>query len=524
MNTSAVEVYGQGGDFTTRERNKGGISRFSLADPTGVGTDRAGNLYVVDSDNHRVVRFPSGKTTADGVWGHYEWKRGSEVPGGHDQYNDPIGAGDAAFVQGDPGTDSVRFWAPWGVALDSEGNLYVTDMENFRILFFPVGSLEATRVYGQSGDLTTRAHNEGEISYDGLGRVYAVALDSLDNLYVADGDHHRVLYYPKGQTSATRVYGQGGDFTTGEQNKGGVISPDSLNFPFGVALDSQDNLYVSELINNRVLFYPKDQTTATRVFGQGGSFNTGDKNKGGISRDSISGPWSIALDGSDNLYVADYRNERVLYFPKGQTSATQVYGQGGDFSTGDANKGGISRDSLSIPYAVALDSDDNLYVADAGNNRVLKYASLTVSPLMEETLEAHNKFRREHAEAPLIWDDTLANYAQNWANTLVSTGKFEHSPKPPRTYGENLAAGTGAFGITAAVDMWASERTQFDFSNPTIWDYTKTGHFTQVVWAQTTKVGCGVAIGKDGMTYVVCSYDPAGNLTFNGEKQSPFSK
>ena len=150
-----------------------------------------------------------------------------------------------------------------------------------------------------------------------------------------------MLYYPSGSTTATRVYGQGGSFTTNTENKGGV-SANSLDFPGLITLDNNSNLYVVDYYNNRVLYYPSGSTTAMRVYGQGGSFTTNTANKGGISANSLYYPWGIAVDGSGNLYVADYDNNRVLYYPAGSTTATRVYGQSGNFTTNTANNGGIS--------------------------------------------------------------------------------------------------------------------------------------------------------------------------------------
>jgi secreted PhoX family phosphatase len=72
---------------------------------------------------------------------------------------------------------------------------------------------------------------------------------------VADLFGHRVLYYPAGSTTATRVYGQGGNLNSGTANLGGV-SAKSLNWPEGVAFDSSGNLYVVDDDNNRVVMYP----------------------------------------------------------------------------------------------------------------------------------------------------------------------------------------------------------------------------------------------------------------------------
>jgi hypothetical protein len=76
---------------------------------------------------------------------------------------------------------------------------------------------------------------------------------------VPDGFNSRVLFYPSGSTTATRVYGQGGSFTTNTQNDGG-ISANSLDYSDCVALDSSGNLYVVDYGNNRVLMYPPTTT------------------------------------------------------------------------------------------------------------------------------------------------------------------------------------------------------------------------------------------------------------------------
>ena len=159
--------------------------------------------------------------------------------------------------------------------------------------------------------------------------------------------------------TADAVYGQAGSFTSSLSNNGG-LSATSLYQPDGVVVDKSGNLYVADLQNSRVLFYPAGSTTATRVYGQGGSFSTGTQNASGINANSLNNPVGLALDSSGNLYVADWNNNRVLFYPAGSTTATRVYGQGGLFSTNSANNGGVSAASLKGPQSVALDSNRNL--------------------------------------------------------------------------------------------------------------------------------------------------------------------
>lgn len=121
---------------------------------------------------------------------------------------------------------------------------------------------------------------------------------------------------------------------------------------------------------------------------------------------------------------------------------------------------------------------------------------------------AHNKYRKEHCAPPLTWSDELAKAAQAWADHLKKADcAFEHS----RTrYGENLAGGTsGAFDEASAVLMWYREVGQYDWKRGGF--SMTTGHFTQLVWADTQRVGCGQTTCH-GLDIIVCNYDPPGNV------------
>jgi uncharacterized protein YkwD len=123
-------------------------------------------------------------------------------------------------------------------------------------------------------------------------------------------------------------------------------------------------------------------------------------------------------------------------------------------------------------------------------------------------VDAHNGYRKQHCAPPLTWSSELAKAAQAWADSLKKQGcAFEHS----RTrYGENLAGGTsGALDPAGSTEMWYREVEKYDFKKGAF--SMETGHFTQVVWAGTKRVGCGQTTCK-GLDIIVCNYDPPGNV------------
>jgi NHL repeat len=274
----------------------------------------------------------------------------------------------------------------------------VADAGNNRVLEYSApfsqgktGGFTAIKVYGQSGSFTSGTCDIfAPPTANSLCSPGGLALDTHNNLYVADKGNNRVLVYSGGSTSATREFGQGAsgtDFTNHLCNNGSFsASSSSMCGPAGVATDIKNNVYIADSANSRVLKFnqttnPPSNFIANKVFGQDGSFSTSELqacNLGGLSAGSLCSPVQLTIDSNSNLYVADAANNRVLEYSAPfvgvAPTAHLVFGQADNFGTRACNlAAGLSADSLCSPAGIALDSSRDLFIGDQANNRVLKY-------------------------------------------------------------------------------------------------------------------------------------------------------
>ncbi|RWS28684.1 Golgi-associated plant pathogenesis-related protein 1-like protein [Leptotrombidium deliense] len=159
-------------------------------------------------------------------------------------------------------------------------------------------------------------------------------------------------------------------------------------------------------------------------------------------------------------------------------------------------------------------SDDTFeptFIKDA-NNEKSNVAPLSATEFAEDCLKWHNFYRRKHGVPDLVLDSKLNSLANDWAHHMANSGKFAH--RDNCDYGENIyyrSFSDPSKMVTGkdAVDDWYSEISKYQFGVEST--SFSSGHFTQVVWKSSAKLGVGVA--KSGnKTYVVCNYEPAGNI------------
>jgi|AntRauTorckE5430_2_1112549.scaffolds.fasta_scaffold03454_1 uncharacterized protein YkwD len=147
-----------------------------------------------------------------------------------------------------------------------------------------------------------------------------------------------------------------------------------------------------------------------------------------------------------------------------------------------------------------------------GTNPVAETGSNYTKEQAEEMVSRHNEYRKAVGVSDLKWSNEVATYAQNWANHLAENGcDLEH--RSNNKYGENISWSYGRDPAPTQIsDDWASEKKYWKGGKITMRNFSKVGHYTQMIWFASTEIGCGQATCSDGSIIVVCNYNPPGNM------------
>jgi hypothetical protein len=338
----AIATVAGNGDY--RYAGDGGpAASAALNAPAGVAIDAAGNLYIADQSNNRI-RKVSGRTI-------------TTVAGS--------GAGGFSGDGGPATSASLNF--PTGVAIDAAGNLYIADQSNQRIRKVSGGTITTVAGNGNTGF----SGDGGPATSASLAFPIGVAVDAAGILYIADSADSRVRKVSGG--TITTVAGNGNGVFSGD---GGPATSASVHYPVGVAVDSVGNLYIADVLNQRIR--KVSGGTITTVAGNGKQGFSGDG--GPATSASFNGPQSVAVDSAGDLYVADQGNNRIRRVSGGTISTVAGYGSVGFNQGGFSGDGGPAANaSLNYPAGVGVDLAGNLYIADTDNNRIRQVLAATPS-------------------------------------------------------------------------------------------------------------------------------------------------
>ena len=270
-----------------------------------------------------------------------------------------VGSGANGYSgDGEPAT-KAELNIPAGLAFDRHGNLYIADRANHRV-----------RKVDKKGIITTVAGNGtsgfsgdgGPATQASLNLPSGVVVDTKGNLYIADRSNNRVRVVDT-QGIIKTFAGTGSDGFHGD-NMPALKA--TLDKPFGLALDKDNNLYIADRGNNRIRKVNRSGLIST-VAGDGGFYYIGDN--GPAYRASIAGPTGVTVDNQGNIYIADRSNNRIRMVDKLGMIRT-VMGTGQQDYNGDSE---LARETnLHLPFGVALDKNGDLLVIDRSHYRIRK--------------------------------------------------------------------------------------------------------------------------------------------------------
>jgi len=274
INIAGNGNYGYSGD-------NGPALSAELRSAHGIAIDSSGNVYIADTVNHCIR-----KVTVGGV------------------ISTIAGTGSQGY-SGDTGPAiSARLRFPYGVAVDSSGNVYIADTGNHRIRKVTGGvisTIVGTGSLGYSGD-------NGPALSARLYSPYGIAVDSSGNMYIADSGNHCIRKVTGGVIST--IAGTGSQGYSGDN--GSAISA-QLNIPYSTAVDSSGNVYIADSENHRIRKVTGGVISTIAGTGVAGSaYGDGD-----LARYAeLNYPENVAVDSSGNVYIADINNHRIrkLYY------------------------------------------------------------------------------------------------------------------------------------------------------------------------------------------------------------------
>ncbi len=302
------------------DQNAQGLAaRFT--DPLGLAVDASGHVYVADFGNQQIRKIASDYTVSAlagvaGTTGH---------------------ADGAATV--------ASFYYPIGVAVDTNGYVYVADTNNYEIRkIAPDGTVSTL-----AGSWSSPGSNDGQASGASFYLPGGVAVDAQGVVYVADTQNHNIRkVMPDG--TVTTLAGNG---TAGSSN--GVGAAASFDEPGAIAVDHNGNLYVADTGNNEIRKVTPNGTVSTLA----GSGVAGNADGVGTAAQFFS-PYGIAVDAFGNVYVADTYNREIRKITPDGTVSTLA---GTNSVSGIADGKGAAA-TFQFPYGIAVDAAGDLFVSD----------------------------------------------------------------------------------------------------------------------------------------------------------------
>jgi len=319
---------GEGGPATSAQ----------VYNPVGVATTSAGTIYIANNQNYVVDKFTVGGNL-------------NLFAGNHNYVNETL-------ITGAPANGVILYY-PFQITDDASGNVYIADSQNHMVREDVKSSglvnfFAGNGTYGYTGDGGLAINAE-------LTNSFGVAKDSNGNVYVADTNNCLIRKVNTAGTISTVVGTviSGVSPRCGYTGDGGAATAAEIYFPYGVAVDKQNNLYVVDT-GNQVIRKVTTSGIISTIAGIGGQ--PGYSGDGSLATSALlNGPQAVAIDAAGNVFIADYGNCRIREITAVTGIITTVAGSGYCSFTGD---GPAVSEGIGYPQGLAVDANDNLFIAD----------------------------------------------------------------------------------------------------------------------------------------------------------------
>ncbi len=322
--------------------DNGPATAAKLDQPYQLAFDSIGNLFIADLWNQRIRKISSTTGIITTV----------------------AGTGEQGFSGDNGPASAAKFRLPSGVAVDAAGNLLISDSYNHRIRKVSAATGIITTVVGRGG--AGYSGDNGLATTATLYYPHDIALDRAGNLLFADSYNHRIRRVSLGTGIITTIAGNGSQGYSGDD---GPATAAMLNQPYGIALDAAGNLFVSDTSNHRIRKVAALTRIITTVAGTGTSGYSGDN--GAATAAQLNRPYGITVDSAENLLIADSGNSRIRKISATTGIITTLAGKGEFDYYGFSGDDGPAIDALfSGASGIALDAQGNIYITDSRNDRI----------------------------------------------------------------------------------------------------------------------------------------------------------
>ena len=338
-----------------------------LNEPKGITIDNKGNLYIADSENCRV-RFVNSKGVISAIAGSASDENDEKKEDFGFKFQVELGevprkAGLDAGSIGDESAATLatlRFLS--ALARDKEGNIYIADTFNHRVRKVDIKSGIITTIAGNGKD--GFSGDDGPAVEASLSVPSGILLDQESNIYISDLRNNRIRKIDKATGIIKTVAGNG---EIGFEGDDGPAIEATMSNPSSIAMNKEGNIYIADTFNDRIRLLDVKTGIITTAAGENDRYKMGQDD---TSEKYLSRPYSIALDSSENIYVTDSDNHLVRKIDSKTGDITNIAGNGKiGFAPDDSP---ANEASLNYPSGIAIDSKDNIYIADTFNHMIRK--------------------------------------------------------------------------------------------------------------------------------------------------------